>query len=228
VSGVYLLDWQHHDAYAPPEEPRGDSAIGFAPDRTWIAAMRRQIARGYLEGNEVGTHYNGHFCGPGGVSTWSALDWGRELDQFDRLLFRGTASFTTQDPSSDIVKLAREQAAELLIVDRVTPELLATAPCDVALLCEPSPFAPRGAVLVPFGGGREEWPALELAGWLARAHGLPLRLLGVVEGEGRRDASRTLARVDARAARSRRIASGWACARPVADAAHVVGRTAVA
>ena len=104
-----------------------------------------------------------------------------------------TASFTTQDPSSDIVKLAREQAAELLIVDRVTPELLATAPCDVALLCEPSPFAPRGAVLVPFGGGREEWPALELAGWLARAHGLPLRVLGVVEGEGRRDASRTLA-----------------------------------
>jgi len=80
-----------------------------------------------------------------------------------------------------------------LIVDRVTPELLATAPCDVALLCEPSPFAPRGAVLVPFGGGREEWPALELAGWLARAHGLPLRVLGVVEGEGRRDASRTLA-----------------------------------
>src|SRR5438046_617963 len=23
VSGVYLLDWAHHDKYAPPEEPRG-------------------------------------------------------------------------------------------------------------------------------------------------------------------------------------------------------------
>jgi len=49
--------------------------------------MRRQVALGYLDGNEVGTHYNGHFCGPGGVETWSAGDWERELDEFDRLLF---------------------------------------------------------------------------------------------------------------------------------------------
>ena len=33
----------------------------------------------------------------------------------------------------------------------------------------------------------------ELGAWLARAHGLPLRLLGVEAGEGRRDASRMLA-----------------------------------
>ena len=45
--------------------------------------------------------------------------------------------------------------------------------------------------MVPFGGGREEWPALELAGWLARAHELPLRLVGVEARGG--DASRTLA-----------------------------------
>jgi len=87
VSGVYLLDWPHHDRYAPPENPRGTSAIGFAPDAAWIAAMRAQIALGYRDGNEIGTHYNGHFCGPGGVGTWTAADWGDELDQFDRLLF---------------------------------------------------------------------------------------------------------------------------------------------
>ena len=47
--------------------------------------MRRQMALGYREGNEIGTHFNGHFCGrPGGVGTWTAADWGRELDQFDR------------------------------------------------------------------------------------------------------------------------------------------------
>src|SRR5205814_5397932 len=70
VSGAYLLDWAHHDEYAPPEQPRGDSAIGFAPNAAWIAAMRRQIALGYREGNEVGSHYIGHFCVPGGVATW--------------------------------------------------------------------------------------------------------------------------------------------------------------
>jgi hypothetical protein len=51
----------------------------------------------------------------------------------------------------------------------------------------------RGPVLVPFGGGRDEWAAVELGAWLARAHGLGLRLLGVEGGGERRDASRTLA-----------------------------------
>jgi hypothetical protein len=87
VSGVYLLDWAHRERYAPPHGPRGTSAIGFAPDAGWIAAMRRQLALGYREGNEIGTHYNGHFCGAGGVGTWTPRDWSRELDQFDRLLF---------------------------------------------------------------------------------------------------------------------------------------------
>jgi hypothetical protein len=91
VSGVYLLDWAHHDRYVPPAEARGSSAIGFAPDAAWIGAMRRQIALGYREGNEIGTHYNGHFCGPGGVGRWTAADWSAELDEFDRLLFSSNA-----------------------------------------------------------------------------------------------------------------------------------------
>jgi hypothetical protein len=89
VSGVYLVDWAHHDRYAPPRNPRGTSAIGFAPDLAWVAAMRAQIALGYRDGHEIGTHYNGHFCGPDGVGTWTAADWSAELDQFDRLLFSG-------------------------------------------------------------------------------------------------------------------------------------------
>jgi DNA-binding SARP family transcriptional activator len=101
-----------------------------------------------------------------------------------------TACFTTRDPSADLARLAREQQAELLVVDEVTPSLLADAPCDVALVSG-TPFEARGALVVPFGGGREEWPALELAGWLARAHELPLRLVGVQARGG--DASRTLA-----------------------------------
>src|SRR5207302_2011877 len=47
--------------------------------------------------------------------------------------------------------------------------------------------------LVPFGGARDEWPALELGAWLARAHGVRLRLLGVEAAGAQRDASRALA-----------------------------------
>jgi hypothetical protein len=64
------------------------------------------------------------------------------------------------------------------------------AACDVALVGG-GPFERRGPIVVPFGGAREEWPALELGAWVARAHELPLRLLGVA-ADGR-DASRTLA-----------------------------------
>jgi len=101
-----------------------------------------------------------------------------------------TAAFTSDDPAADAVRLATEQEAELLVVVSDPP---VGAPCDVALVREPRPFEPNGPVLAPFGGGRDEWPALELAAWLARAHGLPLRLLGVEATAGRRDASRTLA-----------------------------------
>ncbi|MDX6475790.1 MAG: hypothetical protein QOH95_1301 [Gaiellaceae bacterium] len=90
VSGVYLFDWAHRDRYAPPGHARGESAIGFAPDQAWVAAMRRQLAAAYTEGHEIGTHYNGHFCGPGGVGSWSARDWGAELEQFDAFLLEGS------------------------------------------------------------------------------------------------------------------------------------------
>src|SRR5262245_51048877 len=51
VSGVYLIDWAQRNRYAPPGLPRGDSAIGFAPDPQWIAAMRRQLALAYRDGD---------------------------------------------------------------------------------------------------------------------------------------------------------------------------------
>ena len=95
LSGVYLVDWAHHDLYDPPEHARGESAIGFAPDEGWIRAMLHQIDRGYREGHEIGTHYNGHFCGPEGVGTWTVADWTRELDQFDELMRRVRLPFGT-------------------------------------------------------------------------------------------------------------------------------------
>jgi hypothetical protein len=89
LSGVYLLDWAHHDEYAPPRHARGRSDIGFAPTPAFVRGTIAQIAAAYREGHEIGTHYNGHFCAPytGSVGEWRASDWRRELDQFDDLLF---------------------------------------------------------------------------------------------------------------------------------------------
>jgi DNA-binding SARP family transcriptional activator len=112
------------------------------------------------------------------------------------LLARGiearTVCFTSSDPSADLIRLASEQEAELLAVAAIDGPT--GCPCDVALAPRPDlEFNAEGPVLVPFGGGRDEWAALELGAWLARAHGLPLRLLGAEATRDRRDASRLLA-----------------------------------
>lgn len=48
--------------------------------------------------------------------------------------------------------------------------------------------------MTPFGGVEHDWAAIELAAWLALSLGTTLRLLGTEAVDGRRDASRLLAR----------------------------------
>jgi hypothetical protein len=100
VSGVYLLDWARHDLYRPPRHPPGRSDIGFAPASAFVRGMLRQMTVAYREGHEIGTHFNGHFCEPyrGNVDGWTAADWGRELDQFDRLVFHASANDGLRPP----------------------------------------------------------------------------------------------------------------------------------
>jgi DNA-binding SARP family transcriptional activator len=126
------------------------------------------------------------------------------------LLSRGVsvraAALTSDEPALDLVRLAARQEVDLILIagaaDAVDEgtldtdlEALATAPCDVGLLVgtgEPSPGADR-PVLVPFGGAEHEWAAVEVAAWIASAHGAELRLLGSAAGNDRRDASALLA-----------------------------------
>jgi hypothetical protein len=125
------------------------------------------------------------------------------LDHARRSLGDGTvvrtACFTSTQPAQDVARLASEQAAELLVVGgpmeaSAFDELAGASSCDVVLVARPALAVERaGPVLVPFGGGREEWAALELGAWLARAYTLPLRLLGTQGVGAGRDASRTLA-----------------------------------
>jgi hypothetical protein len=102
-----------------------------------------------------------------------------------------TAAFTSTAPAVDLGLVAAEQEAELLVV--TDPSFVPAAPaCDVALASERRP-GPPAPVVAPFGGRSDEWAALELAAWLARARGVPLRLLGTEARSGQRDASRMLA-----------------------------------
>ncbi|MFC7469099.1 hypothetical protein ACFQVA_18535 [Actinomadura keratinilytica] len=81
LSGVYLLPEELKEKYEAPQHGPGRSDIGFN-DREGIADTVREVRGAWLEGNEIGTHFNGHFCGPeGGVGTWSVGEWKSEIAQ---------------------------------------------------------------------------------------------------------------------------------------------------
>jgi hypothetical protein len=81
LSGVYLLPKEKRDLYKPPQHAPGSSEIGFN-DEQGITDTVRQLRLAWLEGNEIGTHFNGHFCGnDGGVGTWSVEEWKSEIAQ---------------------------------------------------------------------------------------------------------------------------------------------------
>jgi DNA-binding SARP family transcriptional activator len=125
----------------------------------------------------------------------------RREDVLRRGLSVRMAAFSSPTPGDDIVRLASQQDADLLVVDagpspldEVARSVLEGAPCDVALLVEGD--APGvGPVIVPFGAAEHDWAALELGAWVARATESPLRLIGAASdsGDDGRDASRLLA-----------------------------------
>lgn len=86
VSGVYMLpDNKMRLKYDPPGHPVGSSAIGFA-DPEIMETRINVLADAYRAGHEIGTHYNGHFCGNGGVSAWNRAGWNSEIKQFNDFL----------------------------------------------------------------------------------------------------------------------------------------------
>jgi hypothetical protein len=81
LSGVYLLPEEKKRLYSPPRHSVGRSDIGFN-DVKGIRDTVEQIRGAWFEGNEIGTHFNGHFCGKdGGVGTWSKEEWKSEIAQ---------------------------------------------------------------------------------------------------------------------------------------------------
>lgn len=81
LSGVYLLPEAKRTQYDPPKHNVGSSDIGFN-DTKGIRDTLTQLRGAWQDGNEIGTHFNGHFCGKdGGVGTWSVDEWKSEISQ---------------------------------------------------------------------------------------------------------------------------------------------------
>jgi len=81
LSGVYMLPESKRHLYRPPQHSPGRSDIGFS-DVQDVKETVRQLRGAWLEGNEIGTHFNGHFCGSGGgVGEWSVGEWKDEIAQ---------------------------------------------------------------------------------------------------------------------------------------------------
>ena len=145
-----------------------------------------------------------------------------------------TAVFTSLEPARDVVRLATNYDVELVLLDggEITDDLAAVAersPADLAVLAGAAIDPQHGSgVFVPFGGGDNDWAALELGAWLASAARLTLCLVGTTADpkRGRRDASRLLA--DASLAVQRVVGVGGEplLADPTPDALLAAVRTA--
>ncbi len=88
LSGVYLLDQAHATAYQGPGHRAGASDVSFSDDGATIATLIGDLNEAWRRGDEIGTHFNGHFCAGSGYSggQWSRADWNNELDQFFHFL----------------------------------------------------------------------------------------------------------------------------------------------
>ncbi|MET8539847.1 hypothetical protein ABZW03_04195 [Kitasatospora sp. NPDC004799] len=80
LSGLYVLPKSKSTLYQPPQHRPGDASIDYATD-PHIKDTLEQLRLAWLDGNEIGTHFNGHFCGPKGGGDWSTEEWKSELDQ---------------------------------------------------------------------------------------------------------------------------------------------------
>ncbi|MEU6536740.1 hypothetical protein [Streptomyces sp. NPDC047000] len=81
LTGIYLLPKDKKDLYTGPQHSPGDAAIDYATDEH-IRTTLEQLREAYDQGNEIGTHFNGHFCGAKGGGDWSVDEWKSEIDQF--------------------------------------------------------------------------------------------------------------------------------------------------
>lgn len=94
ISGVYWLTDKNKMLYKSPHHAQGRSNIGFGDDNAKLSQRIEETNLAYLEGNEIGSHANGHYDasdfdnkGKPGFGPWSLADWNDEFHQFFDLIF---------------------------------------------------------------------------------------------------------------------------------------------
>ncbi|MEV6292977.1 hypothetical protein AB0M41_21665 [Streptomyces sp. NPDC051896] len=81
LSGLYLLPEHKKGFYDPPNNPVGASDIGYLTDEH-LKVTLKYVRAAWLDGHEIGTHFNGHFCtGAGSVANWTPEQWRSEIEQ---------------------------------------------------------------------------------------------------------------------------------------------------
>ncbi|KES07939.1 hypothetical protein BU52_05800 [Streptomyces toyocaensis] len=153
LSGVYLLPESKKRLYDPPNNPRGASDIGYLSDEH-IKDTLKNVRRAWLEGHEIGTHFNGHFCaGSGSVGNWTPRQWRSEIEQATSFV----KEWRTNSGWTDLEPLPFDYDKEL--VGGRTPCLLG----QDRLLPTARDLGWRYDASSP--GGRQVWPAKKQGLW---------------------------------------------------------------
>ncbi|MFI5807873.1 hypothetical protein [Streptomyces sp. NPDC051561] len=100
LSGLYLLPESKAKLYKPPNNRVGASDIGYLTDEH-VKMTLKYVRQAWLEGHEIGTHFNGHFCqGSGSVAKWTPAQWESEIDQAVKFVteWKTNSGWTDLDP----------------------------------------------------------------------------------------------------------------------------------
>ncbi|MFF7643915.1 hypothetical protein [Streptomyces canus] len=85
LTGIYLLPKDKRTLYHPPMHKPGVAAISYPTD-AHIRTTLEQLGKAWKDGNEIGSHFNGHFCDAKGGGDWSTEEWKSEISQFYSLV----------------------------------------------------------------------------------------------------------------------------------------------
>ncbi|MFJ8231866.1 hypothetical protein ACIQ9E_18200 [Streptomyces sp. NPDC094448] len=162
LSGIYLLPESKKDLYRPPNNQVGASDIGYLAD-AHIKDTLKLLRQAWLDGHEIGTHFNGHFCGDGprSVARWTSADWENEISQAMDFV----TTWRTRTGWTDIAPLPFDYRKEL--VGGRTPCLLG----QDKLLPTAKKLGWRYDASSP--GGRQVWPVRRKGLWDLPLQSLP-------------------------------------------------------